>query len=65
MKHKLIIASDGDDNIKIMLDGETMGNFNHDEHGWSGMEAATTLASAIAKKLNIEVIHADMEDSEE
>ena len=61
MKHKLTIASDGDEHIQILLDGEQVGSFNHDEHGWSGMFSAADLAIAIAKKLDIETEHTNME----
>lgn len=48
--------------FEILVDGETVGNFDHDTHGWVGMEAAEKLAIAIAKKLNIDVVVLDGEE---
>jgi hypothetical protein len=62
MKHKLTIASDGDENVKILLDGEQVGAFNHDEHGWDGMESA--IAVAIAEKLGMAIEHTNLEQEQ-
>ena len=58
MSHVITIAhEDGDEQLEIFVDGATVGYFNHDDHGWSGMEAAKSLAVAIAERLGLEVVY--------
>ncbi|MFA7290874.1 MAG: hypothetical protein WC023_01375 [Rhodocyclaceae bacterium] len=52
---KITLDRPDDEHLTILLDGEEVGRFNHDEHGWSGMESAEKLATRLAGKLGIEV----------
>lgn len=38
-----------DEQVEIRVNGETVADANHDEHGWDGMEAVIKTATAIAK----------------
>lgn len=42
-----------DENVEIIVDGETICYADHDEDGWSGMEKLEALARDMAKKLNV------------
>ena len=44
-----------DEHIDILVDGDVIASFNHDDHGWSGMEAAEQLVIRFAGKLGLEV----------
>ena len=58
MSHVITIAhEDGDEQLEIFVDGQSVGSFDHDRHGWSGMEGAVSLAEEIAKKLDLEVVY--------
>ena len=58
MSHVITIAhEDGDEQLEIFVDGDSVGTFDHDNHGWSGMDAAVRLAEKIAKKLDLEVVY--------
>ena len=54
MTHKIVFNYSDDEHMTIALDGEVIGYFNHDQHGWSGMSDAKELASTLADKLGIE-----------
>ena len=41
--------------VTVSVDGECIAYFNHDAHGWSGMQAAENLVTCLAEKLGIEV----------
>lgn len=64
MNHKMVIKHSDDECFTILLDGEEVGYFNHDRHGWDGMEAAEKLARSIAGKLGIEVEETYGDDEE-
>ncbi len=64
MTHKLVICHYDDERFTIVLDGEEMGDFNHDRHGWAGMESAKDLAYRMAEKLEIEVEETYAEEEE-
>jgi hypothetical protein len=53
--NKFTISYSNEEFMTVSLSGECLGTFNHDEHGWSGMEAVRTLVVSIAKKLDIPV----------
>ena len=55
MTNKLTITKLDDESFTIAINGDVVGRFTHDEHGWAGMEAAEKLARVIADKLNIKV----------
>lgn len=44
-----------DEHLDILVDGEVIASFTHDDHGWSGMEAAEQLVVRLAGKLGLEV----------
>ena len=48
-----------DEHLDILVDGEVIASFNHDDHGWSGMEAAEQLVVRLAGKLGLEVEEVD------
>lgn len=52
---KITLNRTDDERLTILVDGEEVGSFDHDQHGWSGMEAAEKLATRMAGKLGIEV----------
>lgn len=49
------IVQDVEDEIEFYVNGNLVGSANHDEHGWSGMDAARALFTSIAAELGIEV----------
>lgn len=61
-KHKFEILSDGDECWEIWLNSEKIGAFNHDEHGWAGIEVGVNLAKAIAKKIGAYVVEGEIND---
>lgn len=44
-----------DEQVEIRVNGETVADANHDEHGWDGMEAVINTATAIAKAAGMRV----------
>lgn len=46
-----------DETIIISLNGVELGQYDHDQHGWVGMEAVEDLVQTIAHELNFEVKH--------
>lgn len=62
MKHTLGFKSVDDEIREIYIDGEKIGNFNHDDDGWSGMEKGEKLLLIIAEKLNLNVIEIECDD---
>ena len=58
MKHTIAFVAPDEETLEIHIDGENVGNFNHDDHGWNGMQAAQQLMRAVARKLNFEIIEA-------
>lgn len=49
------IEQKDDETIKLFVGETPVGQFNHDEHGWAGISAATTLFERIAKAVGVEV----------
>lgn len=63
--HIAIVHPD-DDHLRIEANGETIASANHDEHGWSGMDAVEKTARAIAEAAGLDVSeHWGEEDTEE
>lgn len=58
--HTIRLNRPDDERLEILVDGESVGDFDHDRHGWSGIEAAEKLATAIAGKLGIPVIETEV-----
>lgn len=50
-----IVRGDDEEQISIEIGGTTVGSYNHDSDGWSGIEAAISLATNIALALGVEV----------
>lgn len=51
LKHVIKFIREDDEQLVIELDGQYVGGANHDEHGWSGMDAVEDAVTAIAKQL--------------
>lgn len=51
----LIIRRPSDERVEVWLGQKPIGAFTHDEHGWSGMEAALDVATGLAKALGITI----------
>jgi len=49
-----IEPGDDDEKLTITVNGEEVGSFNHDEHGWEGMDIAVSLAAKIAEACGAE-----------
>ena len=54
-KNKITLVNTDDENLVIKLNGKEIARFNHDEHGWAGMESAESLVTTLAEKLGIPV----------
>lgn len=52
---KITLNRPTEDLLNVLVDGEHVGSFDHDRHGWAGMEAAEKLAVKLAEKLGIEI----------
>ena len=61
-KHAFSILELEDDYIEFYLDGKLLGRFNHEDHGYTGMQAAYNLVYAIAQTLGIEVELGSLEE---
>jgi hypothetical protein len=48
-----VVRPDGGEALEIFLNGQELGRFNHDEHGWSGMHDAVDLAQRSAGVLGL------------
>ena len=65
MKHKFTFNRVDEELLEISLDGKMLGSYDHDTHGWGGMEAAERLLTRIAKMLDIEIEHVEGEVDED
>ncbi|KVP96890.1 hypothetical protein WJ97_13780 [Burkholderia ubonensis] len=52
------------DRFDVEVAGESIAQFNHDEHGWAGMESAKTLVERLGEKLGFEVVSEEGGDAE-
>ncbi len=52
---RISIIHTDDDHLHIEVNGEPVAYANHDEHGWSGMDAVKNTATAIGAAAGIEV----------
>lgn len=57
MDKKIIIKSVDEETLEFYVDDKQVGFANHDEHGWSGMDATKSLVRNMAKALGIKVIY--------
>lgn len=48
-------SDDGDEVVFVHVNGELVGQIDHETYGWSGMTEAMALVEAIAKRLNITI----------
>ena len=51
-----------EESFRVEVAGESIAQFNHDEHGWAGMSAAKTLVEQLCNRLGVELVEADEED---
>jgi hypothetical protein len=58
--HVFTISRPNDDTAEYALDGAHLITANHDEHGWSGMEAIEKLVNAIAEKIGARVAEVEV-----
>lgn len=58
-KNVFSIVSDGDESELYFLNGEEVGQGNHDDHGWAGMASMRELIESIAEVLGAEVTDED------
>jgi CO/xanthine dehydrogenase Mo-binding subunit len=56
---KITFKRPDEETLNVYVDGEYMGNVNHDDHGWQGMQCTEQLIMEIAEKLGIEVTEED------
>lgn len=49
------ITSPDDEHVSILIGGVEIASANHDEHGWSGMDAVVRAALAVAEAAGLEV----------
>lgn len=56
MTDKIVITNidHDEERIAVKINGKTIASFNHDEHGWSGMEAVERVVEQMAKALKME-----------
>ncbi|KVP17258.1 hypothetical protein [Burkholderia ubonensis] len=54
---KVVIRHDvHGERFDVEVDGESIAQFNHDEHGWAGMESAKNLVEQLGEKLGFDVV---------
>lgn len=46
---------------EFFVNGEKVGDTDHDQHGWQGMEDMCSMFENIAAQLGVEVIYEDVE----
>ena len=54
---KFKISYPNPETIIFLLDDEEIAYANHDNHGWTGMEAMEKLFEAIATHINVQIEH--------
>jgi hypothetical protein len=52
----------GEESLQILLNGEELGYYNHDEDGWQGMEAVQMLAEKLALRFGALLVHEEGEE---
>ena len=58
-RHTFAVVAEGDETELYFIDGEQVGESNHDDHGWAGMEAMRDLFQSIADVLDAYVTEKD------
>lgn len=43
-----------DERLEVLVNGEEVATANHDDHGWSGMDAVESATLAVARALGVE-----------
>lgn len=64
MTKKITIKRTYDESFSVSIGEKNLGSFNHDQHGWDGMEAVESIIEGIATELNIEIEDIYSEDEE-
>lgn len=56
-----------DEHLEVVVDGKVVASADHDEHGWSGMDAVVATAYAVARALGgqVDVDEGDVEQPTE
>lgn len=57
----IVVRRPDDDHLEVVIDGNVVAEANHDEHGWSGMDAVEKTAVAVARALGVEIQDGDGE----
>lgn len=65
MSIHFVIRHIDDEAFDIECNKQDVGSFNHDQHGWSGMEAAERLVQRIASVTGATVEHTYGEEADE
>lgn len=52
---RVVILAPDDEHVVIEVDGSEVASANHDEHGWSGMDAVVRTAVAVAEAAGLTV----------
>ena len=60
-----LIKRKNEELVEFYVNGELVGNANHDEHGWSGIEATTSLFESIARTVGAELLESDEQEIDE
>jgi hypothetical protein len=55
MAAQITVRRPDDDHVEILVNGKVVATANHDEHGWSGMDAVVSTACAVARALGGQV----------
>lgn len=61
----ITIKRPDEEHIEFYVGKKLVGDANHDEHGWSGMEATESLIRKMAKALKIKVVEVEVEGDNE
>lgn len=64
MTQQITINYRDEETVEILANGKFVGSFNHDEHGWVGMDAGESVVRRLADALGIEIIETEECDEE-
>lgn len=62
MKPVFMIRRPDEEHMRFYVNGVQVGEANHDNDGWAGMDTASSLFERIAEELGVEVITDESED---
>lgn len=55
----ITIRETSDESFEVLLNDQYLHSFNHDQHGWAGMQAVRDIVISLAEKLNIPINETD------